>query len=270
MGVVAAAFGLVAQALRRFKAQRSRRTQRRAWGDDVQFHQASIKSNVEAAEGLRLLTVEVPTEVSSSFQKAGQYVQAKQGKEDKASFYAVSSPPGTGGDLEFLIKLADNNAWITGSSAGDAVLLSPAMGKGFNTSCEAWEEAQVSQVGLFATGSGIAPIRSAIESGLLAGKVSRLYVGARTEGALAFADKFQEWRQQGVEVVPVLSKGADGWTGRKGYIQEALRQDEERGEGFVLAARHGALLCGQKEMVAAVRAVYAELGVPEARTLLNF
>ena len=38
---------------------------------------------------------------------------------------------------------------------------------------------------------------------------------------------------------------------------------QERGEGFVLSAKHGAVLCDQKDMVTAVRAIYAELGVPE-------
>lgn len=68
----------------------------------------------------------------------------------------------------------------------------------------------------------------------------------------------------------MLSKGDDSWQGRRGYVQEVMKEDEERGEGFVLSAKHGAVLCGQKDMVTAVRAIYAELGVPEERTLLNF
>lgn len=246
------------------------RTTRRGWGDDVVFHEASVKSNVEAAQGLRLITIEAPAEVSGAFSKPGQFVQAKPDADAKPSFYAISSPPGVDGPLEFLIKDAESNAWLTGAGSGDAVQLSPAMGRGFDLACEAWASAEVSQVGLFATGSGIAPIRATIESGALAGKVARLYFGARTEASMPFADRFDDWKQRGVEVVPVLSKGEDGWAGRSGYVQDVLKEDEERGEGFVLAARHGALLCGQKEMVAAVRSAYADLGVPEDRTLLNF
>ena len=44
---------------------------------------------------------------------------------------------------------------------------------------------------------------------------------------------------------------------------------QERGEGFVLSAKHGAVLCGQKDMVTAVRAIYAELGVPEELILMG-
>mmetsp|Transcript_68608 Transcript_68608/g.135720 ORF Transcript_68608/g.135720 Transcript_68608/m.135720 type:complete len:350 (-) Transcript_68608:185-1234(-) len=246
------------------------RTRRHGWGDDVVFHQAQVKSNVEAADGLRLISIEAPPVVATPFAKAGQFVQAKPSADAKPSFYAISSPPGSEGPLEFLIKEAENNAWLTGTKNGDTVQLSPAMGRGFDLACESWTSADVNQVGLFATGSGVAPIRAAIESGALAGKVCRLYFGARTQECLAYADRFDDWKQRGVEVVPVISKGSDNWTGRRGYVQQVLKEDEERGEGFVLPSRHGALLCGQKEMVQAVRSVYAELGVPEDRTLLNF
>ena len=97
-------------------------------------------------------------------------------------------------------------------------------------------------------------------------------------------------RQQGFEIIPVLSKGDDSWQGRRGYVQDIMKEDEEwmkngffeertmlfcvgwcqkmlrtlrqrtkrvefgmcsqeRGEGFVLSAKHGAVLCGQKDMV---------------------
>merc|ERR1711904_245472 len=121
--------------------------------------------------------------------------------------------------------------------------MSAAMGCGFDTSCEAWGS-NVDQVGIFATGSGVAPIRAVIESGALAGKVCRLYLGARTLSSLAYREKFDDWRKQGIEVVPVISRAGDDWHGRTGYVQDAFREDEERGDGFVLAARHGPILCG--------------------------
>lgn len=256
-------------ARRRAPAQRPR-VARNGWGDPVTFYDATVASNTEAGEGLRFIVVDAPPEVTGPFERPGQFVQARSKPDAKPSFYAVSSPPGVPGPLEFLIKDAEANAWITSAGRGDVVQLSPAQGRGFNVTCEAWTGAGVSQVGLFATGTGISPIRSAIECGALKGKVCRLYIGARTEAALGFADSFASWRSASVEVVPVLSKPDGRWTGRKGYVQDALQLDEERGEGFVLAARHGALLCGQKEMVAAVRQVYSGLGVPEDRTLLNF
>mmetsp|Transcript_62016 Transcript_62016/g.134487 ORF Transcript_62016/g.134487 Transcript_62016/m.134487 type:complete len:339 (+) Transcript_62016:41-1057(+) len=265
---------VVAQPLRSRRQQeeaasRSTSTRRHAWGDPVDFFSATVEENVEAAAGLRLIRIAAPQEVIGPFQRAGQYVQARAGEEAKPSFYAISSPPGANSTLEFLIKDSESNAWIAATGKGDALQLSAAMGKGFDIDGEAWA-GKVSQVNLFATGSGVAPIRSALEGGALAGKNCRLYYGAREESALAFAERFEDWKRAGVEVIPVLSKAPDSWSGRKGYVQAAFEEDEERGEGFVLSARHGALLCGQKEMVAQVRDVYAKLGVPEERTLLNF
>lgn len=272
--LAASSGGLLAAAalVARRKPACRQRVQRNGWGDDVTFHDASVVANVEAAEGLRLISIEAPPDVSEPFQRAGQFVQAKPSADAKPSFYAISSPPtsGSGGQLEFLIKNADSNAWITGASAGDVVQLSPAMGKGFDVKCEAWEKSDVNQVSLFATGSGVAPMRAVIESEALAGKVCRFYYGARSESGMAYTDRFDSWKKKGIEVVPLLSQGDNNWGGRRGYVQDVMKEDEERGEGFVLAARHGALLCGQKEMVEAVRKVYSELGVPEDRTLLNF
>ena len=38
--------------------------------------------------------------------------------------------------MEFLIKEAASNDWITATKGGDLVKLSPAMGKGFDTDCQ--------------------------------------------------------------------------------------------------------------------------------------
>eukprot|EP00439_Symbiodinium_sp_Y106_P026915 s1487_g3.t1 len=188
---LAAGAAFVAAKAATTRGPRRSRVARRGWGDDVTFYEASVASNVEAAEGLRLISVTVGEDVSKPYQRGGQFVQAKADDEAKPSFYAISSAPGSG-DLEFLIKEAESNAWITESKAGDLVKLSPAMGKGFDLSCEAWKEGGVKQVNIFATGSGVAPMRAVIESDALKGKTCRLYYGARTEAGMAYADRFEE------------------------------------------------------------------------------
>ncbi|CAE7738895.1 unnamed protein product, partial [Symbiodinium sp. CCMP2456] len=100
------------------------------------------------------------------------------------------------------------------------------MGKGFDVSCEAWKEGGVKQVNIFATGSGVAPMRAVIESDALKGKTCRLYYGARTESGMAYADRFEDWKKRGIEVIPTLSKPSDDWSGRTGYVQDVLQEDE--------------------------------------------
>lgn len=74
----------------------------------------------------------------------------------------------------------------------------------------------VQNVVLAATGTGIAPLRAAIESGALElseeedtklfGRSCKLYWGCRDEKSMPWTDKIKEWDLRGVEVVPVLSE----------------------------------------------------------------
>jgi len=254
----------------RVQSQRELTVHRRGWGDPVDFFDAAIYENSEAADGFRSIVLEAPPTVLDPYTKPGQFVQAKAGEEDKPSFYAISSPPSSGDKAEFLIKVAPSNDWIVNAQKGDSLLLSAAMGKGFPVDGESWD-GTVNQVGIFATGSGIAPIRSVIESGALRGKATRLYYGARTEASMPFQDRFSEWtKKDGIEVVPVLSQAGSDWSGRTGYVQDAFKQDEEQGEGFVLSNQHGGILCGQKEMAEDIRKLYESLDVPPERVLTNF
>eukprot|EP00928_Gymnodinium_smaydae_P056051 TRINITY_DN3948_c2_g1_i3.p1 TRINITY_DN3948_c2_g1~~TRINITY_DN3948_c2_g1_i3.p1 ORF type:complete len:367 (-),score=61.47 TRINITY_DN3948_c2_g1_i3:74-1174(-) len=196
-------------------------------GDGIVFHGAKVVSNEAAAAGLRLLRLQVDQDVGASFLTPGQYVQAKLAPNSASSFFAISSPPGELGALDLLIKEAPANTGFLRLRSGGEVLVSSAQGNGFFSEGTTWFESDVNQVGLYATGSGIAPMRAVIESGLLRGKASRLYFGARTEAHLAYADRFPSWRREGVEVIPVLSRAGASWKGRRGYVQSALFEDEE-------------------------------------------
>mmetsp|Transcript_70732 Transcript_70732/g.139021 ORF Transcript_70732/g.139021 Transcript_70732/m.139021 type:complete len:130 (+) Transcript_70732:2-391(+) len=117
---------------------------------------------------------------------------------------------------------------------------------------------------LFAAGTGIAPIRAAIESGKLAGKSCTLYYGSRRAATMAYDQLFKTWEAEyGVKVVPVLSQG--GLKSRQGYVQKALAED-----GVGSPKTTAAILCGMKGMAEGVKAVLADAGVPEDKVLLNF
>jgi ferredoxin-NADP reductase len=118
---------------------------------------------------------------------------------------------------------------------------------------------------LFATGSGISPIKALIESGALdAGKRAdvRLYYGVRNEAAMAYAELTAGWeREHGVKVVPVFSEAG------KGYVQDAFAAagGAPAGGGGVAA-----VLCGQKGMAEAVTAMLTGAGMPKELVLTNF
>lgn len=198
----------------------------------------------------------------------------------KPGFFAISCAPNIQGFFEFLIKETEGSAWFTGVVPGDQVLMSPVGGKGFPMSRldpiqfpAVPEEEAVKDILLFATGSGIAPIRAAIESqlnGLRAPsrRSIKLYYGARYPARMAYMDRFPLWASDKVEVIPVMSRpteAADEWTGRTGYIQQALMQD-----GVAAPRQTGVLMCGVGGMTKDVKAFLTEQGVPEDRILTNF
>ena len=135
-------------------------------------------------------------------------------------------------EFEFLIKKTENNEWITGMAPGSKLEISQVLGSGFKLeeNLEGFNyDFPMQNVLLFAAGSGLAPIKSAVESGKLnvdapggGGRSCRLYYGERTAEDLCYVDKFAEWEEAGFQVVPVLSQPSEEWVGRSGYIQNAL------------------------------------------------
>lgn len=121
---------------------------------------------------------------------------------------------------------------------------------------------------MFATGSGISPIRSLIESGFGADKRSdvRLYYGARNLRRMAYQDRFEYWESIGVKVVPVLSQPDEGWTGETGYVQAAFSKLKQ----IVSPKSTGAVLCGHKQMAEDVTSILTADGVSDDKILKNF
>lgn len=246
---------------------------------NTEWSQVKIKSNERDGEGLRFISIETTADVCNLYKIPGQYVQIRKDANSKPGFYAIANAPQLDSTtLSFLVKEAENNAQFTSAAVGSVLEMSNPLGKGFLTQ-EYFDkykfEYPTSQVIMMACGTGLAPIAAAIESetlGLMGKNYNSLYerkgvlyVGARTESRLPFRHKYAEWAQRGVQVVPVLSQPEPSWTGRVGYIQEALRADT-----VTVPKNTGALLCGQRGMVDATRELLLEAGVFEGRVLLNF
>ncbi|KAK3254913.1 hypothetical protein CYMTET_35889 [Cymbomonas tetramitiformis] len=189
---------------------------------------------------------------------------------EKPAFIAIASPPTRGvSELEFLIKPVPGSTTeeLCALDAGGALQLSPVMGKGFDMSKLPAED--VKTVLLFATGSGISPIKALIETpedagGLEAASRSdvRLYYGALAPETMAFRELFEAWEASGVRVIPVFSQACED---EKCYVQHVCRE-----EGVSDGPSTGAVLVGQKEMVQDVKALLAECGMPEENVVMNF
>jgi sulfhydrogenase subunit gamma (sulfur reductase) len=224
-----------------------------------------------------IVQVQVPEESAKLFTVPGQYVQmrpkAGEGEEPaKPLFLAIASPPNTGSTtFEFLIKKNDNNSWITSIADNTIVEISQVLGNGYaiDENIEGLKyDFPTQNILLFAAGSGIAPIASAIREGKLSASGSRscrLYYGERTAADLCYIDQYTVWEELGIQVVPVLSSSDDDWNGRTGYVQNALEED-----GIIIPRNTASLLCGMKGMTESVKSLLTQAGVFEGRILLNF
>lgn len=224
--------------------------------------EARVASVSAAAEGLVRVSLAVPPALAASHVAPGQYLKVVIEGVGESYFAIASRPNPTRDHMELLLKLGSPVAdAIAKLAPGDVIRTSTAQGKGFPM-----ERAVGRDLVLVATGSGISPIRSVLQTVMdrRAGleKVS-LYYGARTPDSFAYKDELDAWRAARIDVFPVVSRPADtGWTGLTGYVQTHL-------EGVHIPTAL-AFLCGQKPMVEAVRKVLAERGMPAESMFLNF
>jgi len=266
--------------------------------DAAEWYTSKIVSNAPNAEGLRSIDIEVSSDVASTYEHPGQYVKVKIG-DMKPSFFAIASPPDDRNVLSFLIKESPSNDFILNCATGASVDLSLPQGRGFQIDeyfNNYKKDFPVNSILLMACGSGIAPIAAALDSGKLGlketsyesifARKAKLYIGAKTESHLPFAEKYAEWAEKGVQVIPVLSQegkgesaesktggGGGGGAGaaagslpmRRGYIQDALRED-----AVPVPKNCAVLLCGMRDMTDNVKELCLEAGVYEGRILLNF
>lgn len=116
---------------------------------------------------------------------------------------------------------------------------------------------------MMATGTGFAPIKGMLEYGFAEGlnRPVHLYWGVRYEHDFYRLELIREWQAAHPQItfVPVVSRPSETWTGRTGYVTEAIMQDFADLSGF------DAYLCGHPEMVAEGARRLQEKGLPGER-----
>ncbi len=227
------------------------------------WYEARIVSRQPEASALWAVELDIGgTALEGTHRLPGQYVKVSVEGVGESFFAIASAPDPRGHTFELLIKggapLADA---LMKLPEGAKVKLSAVQGKGFPL-----DNARGKNVLLFATGSGISPVRSLIET-LRRDRPSykhvRLYFGVRSPDAFAYADELDHWERDGIIVVRTVSQpGNSGWEGLTGYVQSHVA--DERLEDSV------AFLCGQKAMVQGVTEALVRKGLAKERIFLNF
>lgn len=219
--------------------------------------------------------------VAATHTTAGQYVRARFFEDDVARPLALSNKPGTG-TFELLVKVPDERlARLLALQKGDRVDVGPAQGKGFPV-----DESRGGSLWLFATGSGIAPLKAVIERVIEergAWQEVVLVYGVREAEELCFKERFGAWAGLSVRVVPVVSQprppatpsagsssstsdsmGGAPWSGKVGYVQHHLPARFDHPD------RVTAFLCGLPEMEKAVTQGLLERGVGPDQVFRNW
>jgi len=232
----------------------------------MNFTTVHVAENKLAAKNLHHIVVDFgATGIPAGYTVPGQFVQlAVDG--GKPGFYAIASAPGDDRHLEFLVKKdGQTSTALCELWPGARVDSSTVMGKGFDVAGVASRDLL-----LFATGSGIAPIRALIESGVADGRGEvHLYYGALDRAWMAYRDRFEAWRASGVTVHTVVDHEPDDsdYVGPTGFVQDLYRVEAPRG---VDVSEGAAVLCGLKGMVTEMTSILTSAGMPKDRVLLNF
>uniref|UniRef100_A0A0C9QUW4 TSA: Wollemia nobilis Ref_Wollemi_Transcript_7847_1318 transcribed RNA sequence n=2 Tax=Wollemia nobilis TaxID=56998 RepID=A0A0C9QUW4_9CONI len=254
------------------RVPRARTVALAAWKQEVLWAEAPLLEISRAAESLYHVALDISDnpELMAGHTTPGQFVQVRVG-DSRPTFLAIASSPEVsgGGLLEFLIKDVEGSTaeLICDLRKGDTVELSQVMGNGFDID-QLSPPDKFPTVFLFATGSGISPIRSLLESGFDAHKRFdvRLYYGVRNLQRMAYQERFKKWESSGVKIFPVLSKPDDGWSGERGYVQEAFAKAQQIQNPLAT----GAVLCGHKQMTEDVTSLLVAEGVLMEKILKNF
>jgi len=201
---------------------RSRNVVFSSWGPEPEWESGTVVKSRVASKQCVEITVEVSSEKAQQYKFPGQYLQIRPANDQgtiKPIFLAVASPPAKAPEnskFEFLVKRSSGNGFICDAAVGSKLDVSQILGQGFpmQENLDGFKyDFPTQNVILCASGSGIAPIRAAIESGQLSvalpgkgGRTSRLYYGVRTPEDLAYVEKFSDWEALGYEIVPVVSQ----------------------------------------------------------------
>lgn len=216
-------------------------------------HTATVRGVEPLSADVTRLVLALPEAAAQSY-RPGQYIKIHLGDGAVRSF-SMASPP-NGETVDFHVRRIDGGrftgAQLKSLAPGDELHVEMPHGAFF------LRAEDFRPLLMLATGTGLAPIKAILES--LHGDPDcppvTLYWGARTEEDLYLDAEIRSWadRFDDFTYVPVLSRPGEGWTGRRGYVQEAAAED------FEDFSEHALYLCGSPNMVRDARARFLERG----------
>lgn len=192
---------------------------------------------------------------------AGQYLDFLL-KDGRRRSYSIANPPHDDALIELHLRHVPGGAFtdhvFSTMQEKDILRINGPLGSFFIR-----EESDRPMI-FVAGGTGFGPIKAMLLH-LFQEKSPRpmvLYWGARSRKDLYMAELPKRWEQEhaNFRFIPVLSapKPEDNWTGRTGYVDQAVLED------FASLAGHQVYVCGAPAMVDSARRNFSQRGLPEA------
>jgi sulfhydrogenase subunit gamma (sulfur reductase) len=223
-------------------------------------------ASVSARTGSVRLFTFVPAEGSSlddlSFAPGQVAVLSLAGVGD--AYFAIASPPGRRGRLEFLVKRGGGvGDRLFESGEGVEVELKNVVGRGFPV-----DRFEGKDLIFVAAGTAIAPVRAAIDHAIARreafGRIALVH-GVRHPADFAVDDEIDQWRQSNVDVLLTVSRpGETDWSGAVGRVQALLEPVVRDTLDPVV------FVCGSEEMMRQTTEALEGMGVPAGRILRNY
>lgn len=214
---------------------------------------ATVEEVLAMGPDVTRLRLRLPDHLDLVFQP-GQYMNVQLGDGRHRSFSMASKP--NGNSVDFHVRRIPGG-YFTGERlhtlcGGSSLEVELPLGN-FRFHAEDYRP-----LVMVATGTGLAPIKSMLEA--LMGDEDcppvSLYWGMRTQADLYLHDEIQRWAEHlyDFQYVPVLSRADSGWTGRRGYVQDAVLAD------LPDLSEHAIYLCGSPTMIADAKTAFAASG----------
>jgi sulfhydrogenase subunit gamma (sulfur reductase) len=227
------------------------------------FRPIRVREAWDETPSLRGLRLDSDAAFLELHRHPGQLVQV-QAPGSRPGLFALANGPGSGRTAELLVRRgsAIADAIVAAARPGEWLETTHPHGPGFSI-----DHATGRDVLMFATGSGITPIRALIqhlvERREEIGRVTLLY-GQRSEADFAYRREHADWERAKIQVVLYCSRAGADWTGRQGHIQQGLEDFKAPLTDTV------AYLAGLPAMIASTSDQLAARGLPPAQIHLNF
>ena len=221
---------------------------------------ARIEEFTKPAPDVAILKLRLPASETLEFH-AGQYIDILL-KDGKKRSFSLANAPQAGGLLELHIRHVSGGLFtdqvFSTMKARDILRLNGPLGSFY------LRDDSTKPMVLLAGGTGFAPIKSIVEQAIAQGcqRPMHIYWGAKAKADLYLPDLGGQWAaaHPNITYVPVLSEPAadDAWTGRTGFVHQAVVAD------FPNLAGHQVYACGSPVMIDAARQDFvSRCGLPE-------